>query len=114
LQSGEVLEEVRFTSGAYSDQLEGTLAPGEGQVYILNLSAGQLMRVNLQAPADATRLSIYVPVPDEETPYLLADSQDSTWAGELPQSGYYEIVVINGADNPITYRLNVAVDNVEN
>jgi len=84
LQSGEVLEEVRFTSGAYSDQLEGTLAPGEGQVYILNLSAGQLMRVNLQAPADATRLSIYVPVPDEETPYLLADSQDSTWPGSCP------------------------------
>ena len=104
------------TSGAYSDQLEGTLAPGEGQVYILNLSAGQLMAgVNLQAPADATRLLHFTClVPDEETPYLLADSQDSTWAGELPQSGYYEIVVINGADNPITYRLNVAVDNVEN
>jgi serine/threonine-protein kinase len=114
LQSGEVLEEVRFASGAYSDQLEGTLAPGEGQVYILNLSAGQLMRVNLQAPTDATRLSIYVPAPNEQTPYLLADSQDTTWAGELPQSGYYEIVVVNGANNPITYRLNVAVDNVGN
>jgi hypothetical protein len=71
------------------------------------------MRVNLQAPTDATRLSIYVPAPNEETPYLLADSQDTTWAGELPQSGYYEIVVVNGANNPITYRLNVAVDNVE-
>jgi serine/threonine-protein kinase len=114
LQSGEVLEEVRFASGAYGDQLEGTLAPGEGQVYILNLREGQLMRVNLQAPQDSTRLSIYVPAPNEETPYLLANSQDNTWAGELPQSGYYEIVVVNTASNPITYRLNVAVDNVEN
>jgi serine/threonine-protein kinase len=114
LQSGESLEEVQFAPGSFSDQLEGSLAPGAGQVYILNLSEGQLMRVNLQAPADSTRLSIYVPVPDEETPYLLADSQDMTWAGELPQSGYYEIVVVNRSDTPITYRLNVAVDNVDN
>ena len=113
LQSGAALEEVQFAPGTFSEQLEGSLAPGAGQVYILNLSEGQLMRVNLQAPANSTQLSIYVPVPNEEVPHLLADSQDTTWAGELPQSGYYEIVVVNTADNPITYRLNVAVDNIE-
>ena len=114
LQSGSALAEIQFAPGTYSEQLEGTLAPGEGQVYILNLSAGQLMRVNLQAPADSTQLSIYVPVPNEATPHLLADSGDMTWAGELPQSGYYEIVIVSTTTNPITYRLNVAVDNVEN
>jgi len=114
LQSGASLEEVQFSPGAYSEQLEGTLDPGMGQVYILNLSQDQLMRVNLQAPNNSTRLSIYVPVPSVEDPYLLADSEDTTWAGELPQSGYYEIVVVNRSDQPITYTLNVAVDNVEN
>jgi serine/threonine-protein kinase len=114
LQSGASLEEVQFPSGTYSEQLEATLEPGAGQVYILNLSQDQLMRVNLQAPSNSTRLSIYVPVPSAEDPYLLADSEDTTWAGELPQSGYYEIVVVNWSDQPITYTLNVAVDNVEN
>lgn len=114
LQSGETLTEIQFAPGAFSDQVEGTLAPGMGQVYILNLSAEQLMRVNLQAPANLALLSIYVPVPNDATPYLLADAQDLTWAGELPQSGYYEIAVVNISDTPITYRLNVAVDNVEN
>ena len=114
LQSGETLTEIQFAPGAFSDQVEDTLAPGMGQVYILNLSAGQLMRVNLQAPANSALLSIYVPVPNDATPYLLADAQDLTWAGELPQSGYYEMVVVNISDTPITYRLNVAVDNVEN
>ncbi len=114
LQSRAALEEIQFAPGSYRELVEGTLAPGEGQVYILTLGEGQLMRVNLQAPTDATQLSLYVPVPNEETPYLLADAEDITWAGELPQSGYYEIVVVNMANNPITYGLNVAVDNVEN
>jgi serine/threonine-protein kinase len=114
LQSDEVLETVQFAPGTYSEQLAGILAPGEGQVYLLNLQAGQLMRLNLQAPADTTRLSIYLPVPNQGTPDLLADAQDSTWAGELPQSGYYEVVVVSTADSPINYRLTVAVDNVEN
>jgi serine/threonine-protein kinase len=84
LQSGEVLEEVRFASGAYSDQLEGALAPGEGQVYILNLSAGQLMRVNLQAPTDATRLSIYVPAPNEQTPTCWPTPRTPPGPGNCP------------------------------
>lgn len=114
LQSGATLETVQFEPGSYRKSLDGTLAPGQGQIYILNLQAEQLMRVNLQAPNDSTQLSLYVPVPNPETPYLLADSQDTTWAGELPQSGYYEIVVVSTASTPITYQLNVAVDNVDN
>jgi serine/threonine-protein kinase len=44
----------------------------------------------------------------------LADAEQNTWAGELPQSGYYEIVVVSQANAPIPYRLTVAVDNVIN
>jgi len=113
LQSGQSLSQVQFAPGRYSEQLEGTLAPGAGQVYTLSLQAGQLMRVNLQAPPDATRLSIYVPSPSPEMPHLLADSQDTVWAGELPQTGVYEIVVVSTVANAIPYRLTVAVDNVD-
>jgi serine/threonine-protein kinase len=112
LKSGERLTEIKFAEGSYSQQLGNSLQPGEGQVYILNLSAGQLLRFNLQAPNQATQLSLYVPSPTDDIPYLLADSADTTWSGELPQSGYYEIVVVSKLDQPLTYQLNTAVDNV--
>lgn len=112
LESGDNLTEVTFEQGAFSQQQQGNLSPGQGHVYILNLSAGQLLRLNLQAPPDSTRLSVYVPVPTDELPHILADSDQNTWAGELPQSGYYEVVVVSRASAPIAYSLTAAVDNV--
>lgn len=112
LKSGENLTEITFEQGAFNQQQQGTLNPGQGQVYILNLSAEQLLRLNLQAPPDSTRLSVYVPVPSETLPHILADAEQNTWAGELPQSGYYEVVVVSRASDPIPYSLTAAVDNV--
>jgi serine/threonine protein kinase, bacterial len=112
LQGGQRLTEIRFQPDTFSQQLQGTLDPGEGQVYILNLSSGQLMRLNLQASAPATLLSLYLPSPTNEAPYLLSDSTETTWSGELTQTGYYEIVVVSTAEQPISYQLNVAVDTV--
>ncbi|NJL45994.1 MAG: serine/threonine protein kinase, partial [Leptolyngbyaceae cyanobacterium SM2_3_12] len=114
LESGATLQEIQFDEGSLSQQLGGNLNPSEGQVYILNMGAGQLMRLNLQAPPDTTRLSFYVPVPTDDLQNLLADAQQTTWAGELPQSGYYEIVVVSTASSPIAYQLTVGVDNVQN
>ncbi|PSR16607.1 hypothetical protein C8255_17000 [filamentous cyanobacterium CCP3] len=112
LESGNNLTEITFEQGSFSHQQQGNLDPGQGHVYILNLSAEQLLRLNLQAPPDSTRLSIYVPVPNETLPHILADAEQNTWAGELPQSGYYEVVVVSRASEPIPYSLTTAVDNV--
>ena len=112
LESGEQLSEIRFEAGRFSQQLSEDLALGEGQIYVLKLQAGQLMRLNLQAPDQATHLSLYVPIPDEDLPYLLADSARTTWNGELEQDGYYEIVVVSRAEQPISYELTLAVDKV--
>lgn len=111
ITSGEALTEIRFEPSRFDHQVSGNLAPGDGHIYILNLRQGQLMRVNLQAPADATRLSIYVPVPTPELPYILSSAAQTTWAGELPQSGYYEIVVLSQAE-AAAFNLTVGVDNV--
>jgi serine/threonine-protein kinase len=70
------------------------------------------MRLNLQAPDKSSLLSIYLPRPTKAQPVLLEDSSDLTWTGTLPQSGYYEIVVVNSADQPIRYQLTLAVDNI--
>ncbi|MFE4107355.1 protein kinase domain-containing protein, partial [Almyronema epifaneia] len=109
--SGDRLEEIQFASGRYSNRVSGRLEPGEGQVYIMQLSEGQFLRLNLQAPA-ATALSLYLPRPSEANPYLLSDSSEATWSGRLPQSGYYEVVIVSQANRAIDYQLNVAVDNV--
>jgi serine/threonine-protein kinase len=110
--SGDRLEEIQFDRGAFSQSLRDRLAPGEGRIYILNLSKGQLLRLNLQAPPDATRLSIYVPKPNDEVPLLLEDSRDRNWSGELPQTGYYEISVVNTQNSALNYALDVSADNV--
>jgi serine/threonine-protein kinase len=112
LQNGKTLERIEFESGQFSKQIDGELKAGGGRVYIANLGAGQIMRLNLQAPDKSSLLSIYLPRPTKAQPVLLEDSSDLTWTGTLPQSGYYEIVVVNSADQPIRYQLTLAVDNI--
>ncbi len=112
LQSGETLERLRFAPGEYGTQVNSRLDPGQGKVYIAGLSESQMMRLNLQAPSQSTQLSIYLPNPTQTLPFLLADSTDTTWSGTLPQSGFYEVVVVSKRTEPIDYRLNLTVDNV--
>lgn len=110
--SGERLEDIQFESGEFSQSLRDQLAPGEGRVYTINLSEGQLLRLNLQAQPDTTQLSLYVPKPTNELPFLLEDSSDRTWSGQLPQSGYYEIVVVSTQAGPTNYALDISADNI--
>ncbi|ASC70987.1 Serine-threonine-protein kinase [Halomicronema hongdechloris C2206] len=112
LQSGERLSEIRFARDAYRQRINDTIAPGRGRVYIMNLRADQFLRLNLQAPSQSTQLSLYLPSPTDEQPHLLADARQTTWSGALPQSGYYEVVVVSASDTPIAYRLDIAVDDV--
>lgn len=112
LVSGTALTDIQFAPNTFSQQQSGELRPGEGHVYTLNLSQGQLMRLNLDASPNDTRLSLYVPVPTPDNPHLLASADQTTWAGELPQSGYYEVVVVSQSEDTLPYRLTVAVDNV--
>ncbi len=112
LEAGTNLENIEFAAGAFSQKREDTLAAGKGRVYTANLAAAQILRLNLQAPSQSSLLSIYLPRPTPELPVLLEDSAKVTWVGKLPQSGYYEVVVVNRASQPIRYQLTLAVDNV--
>ncbi|MGF1461487.1 MAG: protein kinase [Leptolyngbyaceae cyanobacterium] len=112
IESEARLEEIRFASGEYSQSLRDHLAAGEGRIYVINLGEGQLLRLNLQAQPNSTGLSLYVPSPNDEVPLLLEDSSDLTWSGELPQSGYYEISVVNRQNSALNYALDVSADNV--
>lgn len=109
---GDRLEEVAFAAGSFSTTVDHTLEPGEGRIYIAHLSENQQLRLNLQAPQSATLLSVYVPNPSDSLPSLLEDSDLAQWSDRLPQSGYYEIVVVSTSDEPLAYTLTIAVDNV--
>lgn len=109
LQAGQTLARLQFPEGGKSDRVSGELEPGAGRVYLAELEAGQELRLELDAPAN-TLLSIYVPKPTPQVPLLLADSTQHRWRGRLPQSGFYEFVIVSRSDRPVRYRLRVATE----
>lgn len=112
LTSGDRLRTIQFEPNAFSQQVSGQLAPGEGQVFLLNLTADQILRLTLQAPENTVLLSLYVPTPTEDLPFLLSDATETRWTGRLPQTGYYEVVVVSKADSTLSYQLTTIVDRV--
>lgn len=107
LQSGSALTTIHFDSGATSKQVNDILNPGEGKVYLAQLAAGQLMDLKLKASKESL-LSIYSP--GGQNP-LLEDSRAGGWTGKLPESGYYEFVVVSTVGEPLDYQLNLNVNN---
>lgn len=112
LEAGDRRTEITFAPDTFRQAVGGQLAPGEGHVYVLNLREGQVLRLNLQAPANSTRLSLYGPRPLEASPLFPAGEAVTTWSGQLPQSGYYSVVVVATGDRPVDYTLDTAADNI--
>jgi serine/threonine protein kinase, bacterial len=112
MQSGKTLTELQFDPGSFSKQDAGNLSPGEGRIYTAQFTEGQLLRVSLQSPPQGTLFSIYPPRPGQGNSPFPEDSAEATWAGQLTQSGHYEFVVVANSADPISYQLNLAVDNV--
>ncbi|MBD2039315.1 serine/threonine-protein kinase [Microcoleus sp. FACHB-672] len=105
---GTALEEIKFDRGSTSTQLAGNLEPGAGKAYIAKLSKDQVMKLTLDAPPQSTRLSLYTP--SGKNPPLLEDSKQVTWSNKLSEAGYYEIVVVSEATEPISYNLTLQIN----
>lgn len=112
IASGRLVETVAFGEGNFSEDVSGELAPGEGRIYLLPLTAGQLLRLNLAAPAESTQLSLYLPEQTDDDPAVFADSEQTTWSGSVAQTGIYELVVVNRSSAAIDYQMAIAVDRV--
>ncbi len=109
LQSGTALERIIFDPGTTSKTLSSNLKQGQGKAYIAQLTQDQIMEVQLQ-DGGKTLLSIYSPT--GKTP-ILADSREKSWSGTLPESGYYEIVIVSNSSKSTDYQLNLKVKNPE-
>ncbi|MEO0771060.1 MAG: hypothetical protein AAFY72_16830 [Cyanobacteria bacterium J06649_4] len=111
IATGSVREDVRFATGAASQDFTARLGPGDGRIYTLQLSTGELLRLNLTAdPADSTLLSVYSPNSNDSA--IVADSGQTTWSGRVDETGTYEIVVVNTSNAAIDYQLAASVDRV--
>jgi serine/threonine-protein kinase len=107
LQSRKALERIVFEPGDTGTQMSGTLQPGEGKAFTAELGADQLIDVELSSDTNAL-LSIYSPTGNT---IFLEDSRQHSFSGELPESGFYEFVVVSDADEPIDYQLDLMVEN---
>jgi len=82
---------------------KGTLQPGQGKAYSIHLTQGNPLQINLEPPSNIL-LSIYSPTGKKN---LLEDSNSGTWAGILPETGFYEIILISQAKQAIDYELKL-------
>ncbi|XGV98054.1 MAG: protein kinase [Leptolyngbya sp. BL-A-14] len=110
VKAGTTLETIKFPEGRFSQQVSGTLKPGEGKAYIAQLMKDQVIQIELQA-SRAARLSVYPPT--SKAAALLEDSSKTSWSGKLAESGFYEVVIVSDASGSLNYDLSLAAaDNI--
>ncbi|WP_243147018.1 hypothetical protein [Scytonema sp. UIC 10036] len=102
--AGSAFRKISFETGTTSTRRQGTLKPGEGQVFIAELRKEQLMEVRLSASLKIL-LSVYSPSGKLK---ILEDSQKRNLSLKLNESGFYEFVVVSTASrDALDYTLTI-------
>jgi serine/threonine protein kinase, bacterial len=107
IKTGEAFEKIGFEPGTVSKQVSSSLNPGEGKAFTAYLAAGQNLQVELATGGKKALLSIYSP---SGKTTLLEDSPKTSWSGLLPESGFYELVVVSNANDALDYQLKLTVE----
>ncbi|PNJ96925.1 serine/threonine-protein kinase [Cylindrospermopsis raciborskii] len=100
-------EKIVLDPGNTSKMARGTLVPGGGKVFIAKLVKDQNMQVQLDANTEVL-LSVYSP--SGKTKFL-QDSKSRQLSQILPESGFYEFVVVSTASNPEDYEFSLTIEN---
>ncbi|AFY48179.1 serine/threonine protein kinase [Nostoc sp. PCC 7524] len=106
LLAGSALQRIVFAPGATSKTVSGTLKPAAGRAFIADLGKDQSLDLKLQANSKVL-LSVYSP---SGKIVFLEDSQQRNLSTELPESGFYEFVVVSTASTPADYQLSLTVE----
>ena len=114
--AGSIAKPLAFARGASEATVSGAAARGESVRYELGARAGQRMSVVVTAAEQNAVFQIYAPGfkvgPDGVTGKTLAgagEGEDAQkWAGRLPASGTYAIVV-GPTRGSATYKLTVGI-----
>jgi serine/threonine-protein kinase len=110
LQQGQNLKEVQFDENASRKVLRGVLQPGEGKAFVAWLKRQQNLRIKLEVPQKSTFLSLYTPSRRKNAKIIIEDARLQSWSGQLEDTGYYEIIVVSDAKDPINYELILEVE----
>ncbi|KOP27901.1 serine/threonine protein kinase [Hapalosiphon sp. MRB220] len=100
-------QKINFASNTTSKTVSGSLKSSAGKVFIADLRQDQLMEVNLSANPQIL-WSIYSPTGKY---VFLEDSRKRSWSGKLPESGFYEFVIVSRSSQPLSYQLTLNVEN---
>lgn len=106
--AGSAFKKVKFETGATEAKVGGTLKPGEGKVFIAQLSEGQELEFKLNANSKVL-LSAYSPSGSQR---FLEDSTQRNLSLTLPESGYYEFVVTSSGSSDLGYSITIGVTDI--
>lgn len=109
LQAGNNYERLALKDGSDRLATQGTLEQGQGKAMVIRLPAQNQMTLSLQANGE-TQLSVYTPT--GKTP-ILEDSLQKEWSGTLPETGFYEIVLVSKSPTAIAYQLQLTTTQSE-
>jgi hypothetical protein len=99
---------IQFAPGAISAQVQGGLAAGRVDRYVLSAMAGQEMTVNLSDSSVGVNAILVIWGADGTV--LMSDHADATtWVGTLPSTQDYYIDVRSVAQAPVDYVLEVII-----
>jgi len=99
---------IQFASGAISTQVQGSLAAGRSDRYVLSATAGQEMTVNLSDSSAGVNAILVIWGADGTV--LISDHADATiWVGRLPSTQDYYIHVRSVAQDSVDYTLEVMI-----
>lgn len=114
------VEPLRFARGASSAEVRGAVIRGERALYSVDARGGQRMSLRIAAPERNAVFQVYAPgakpetndatleVAGEALPGVGEGTDARRWAGVLPRSGEY-LVVVSATRGNATYRLTVAI-----
>jgi hypothetical protein len=95
-----------FEPGENSVSVEGSVERGDRDVYILKGKAGQEIQVDISSPENNAVFQIFSPGKTESPQGAGFDDNAVKWAGSLPVSGEYQIMV-GGTRGNASYKLVV-------
>ncbi len=120
-QSTDAAEPIRFARGASSAEVRGAVVRGERALYSLEARGGQHMSLRIAAVEGNAAFQVYAPgavprtgsdgaleVAGEALPGAGEGDDATRWAGVLPRSGAY-LLVVGATRGNATYRLTVEI-----
>jgi hypothetical protein len=110
-------EVVHFAKGASNARLEGSLRGYGTVVYVLEASAGQLLRVEMKADSGAAYFNLFEPgkLPGQDEALFIGSIAGSRFEGPTPADGNYRIQLYQmrsaaRRDDVVRYELEVSID----